>query len=224
LNFGVSTSLVNVLQIPTKYIQTDRLDMLNKITDYFFYNKRFNKFSSLQLETTRPKKRQKENVFKFFIKITKKKPRLSKSPTKKYNAPTLNPIVIQHLKRLGGEYHHRSPRTYRGIRIPKGIQCFLNFQFPQDLIISNPELDLEQIEFKSEYDIKERNEYKFLREHRDAILIAEGDAMICALMCNEIQLEDDFYVYILDDEKKDSVEGPYLLSQFLEGCIIKLSM
>lgn len=78
-----------------------------------------------------------------------------------------------------------------------------------------------------EFDIEERNDYKFLREHSDAVLIGDGDnGIIVALNDKPSSNPDEFMkninlnfdVYILRDDKKDEVEGPFKMLDLLLDC------
>lgn len=127
--------------------------------------------------------------------------------------------VIQEIKRLGGWYSPGKKRTYYGLdyEIPAPIQEFVDTQWPRDAVFEHEKLGISELRFGKEFVITYANEFKFLREHEDAILIANGDVLVAALMKNGQQTWSDFNVYILDDDHKDAFRGPFKLSEFLSG-------
>lgn len=141
----------------------------------------------------------------------------------------LSDTVIAHLKRLKGvlptgdepSRHYSRNR----IKLPKEIQYFLDVKWPtkrsmgSDVKVKfkNDDFQAYEIEF-TEYDLLQWDDYKFLRDHNDACLIGDGNVIFCTLL-NQENL-DDFNIFIIDDEDKDSVEGPFKISEFLDKLVV----
>lgn len=83
------------------------------------------------------------------------------------------------------------------------------------------------VEF-GKYDIQEKNEYQFLLENQNYILFGDGEKMVVYLNDSQhtIQKKTDisdvkehlhfnFSVYLLNDDSKDTFEGPIPFISFL---------
>lgn len=77
-----------------------------------------------------------------------------------------------------------------------------------------------------EFDIEERDEFKFLRENENAVLIGDGENGIIAALNDEDTNQKknlkkrlaNLQLYILRDEHKDAVEGPFTFKDFITTC------
>src|SRR5690606_11217488 len=128
---------------------------------------------------------------------------------------SLSEAVLKQIERLGGKkVQDAQRRKYKTLPyyIPASIQEFIDHTYPEGLEFASEQYDIDGIVFSQEFQIKEEMEYKFLIETEDAILIGDGAVMIAARMKDPNQDMSDFNIYILDDNDKDGVEGPYKLS------------
>lgn len=138
--------------------------------------------------------------------------------------PMLSACVCNELKRLGATYCPKPQRKYNGFTIPKEIQSFLDFKFPQDLEYCNLEFGIYNLQFVDDPNVDGLENFQFFKDHNDAILIADGDAKVVALMNETRNLNlhnNEFYIYLLSSPFSKP-EGPILLSSFLEGCMVKI--
>lgn len=174
--------------------------------------------ASLRKEVEALKKKVREmNKRKSEIVTPQPAKRVKVESEKKISAP-LSDKVIQQLKRLNAIYDPLPSRKYRGIQIPSFLQFFLDHKFLQPL--TSPALDISTIKFDREFLVPENEMFSFMNEHKDGILIGEGECYIAARMEDKNQDFADFNIYILDSDS-DNVEGPMKLSHFLESCEIK---
>lgn len=154
-----------------------------------------------------------------------------------YSGYPLSSEIMKEIERLGGTFPSQGgmKRFYSkySIPIPLEIQFFLEIRWPctrsmgeSETIkckfenfnkVKNDEYEIFDLEFV-EYDLEERNEYKFLNENPEACLIGDGNVILCTLLKSK-ELKD-FLIYILDDSRKNDVEGPIKLSNLLSGLTI----
>lgn len=127
--------------------------------------------------------------------------------------------VNEQLHRLGGVLTRpQHSRLYNNQQIPYTIQVFCDIHWTKGTTFKVNKYNIKQVMFSKEYTIENRSEFNFLRKYMDAILIARGRVNVAALM-NDVQQDiSDFNVYILHDDAKDEVYGPFKLSEFLSWC------
>lgn len=125
--------------------------------------------------------------------------------------------VMKEVYRLEGKQKISASRRYLSNEepIPENIQHFIDIEFKES--IQCPKYKIEDFEFISEFDITEKNDYPFLKQHSDYILFGWGaNHMICARQFDQNQDLSNFNIYILSEEKKTI--GPIKLSDFLKEC------
>lgn len=135
----------------------------------------------------------------------------------RFQDSNLSIAVVNQLQRLGGMITIRPPRKYLGHPIPSPIQSFCDILWLYGRNFFVPKYNAE-VEFSKEFLIEEWSEYKFLTDNKDAILIGEGNVLVAARMKDKQQDIFDFNVYLLDDNAKETYEGPYKISEFLRNC------
>eukprot|EP01080_Neovahlkampfia_damariscottae_P011505 gene11505-4669_t len=160
------------------------------------------------------RKREEDNQFKRVIteKLMKKEDSCNEEEEEK--PIPLNENVLAQIARLGGKYTGKPSRFYNGnIKfIPPSIQYFLDCEF--DRVLVSQKFNILHLEINGEFKIKEWEEFTFLNDHPDDfILFGWGEVLLAGLQFDDSQDYEDFNVYVLDE--KESVEGPYKLSEFL---------
>jgi hypothetical protein len=129
----------------------------------------------------------------------------------------LSTEVLKLIEKSGGKYEKQETRMYKDlIEIPFSILQFLDHKFEGEF--ENETLEVSGIIFEGEFALEEEeaNEFKFLKENKDAMLIGDGEKLIACLLSDKKQDLTDFNLYILEDENPEKVAGPYKLSQFLK--------
>ena len=125
------------------------------------------------------------------------------------------------IQRLKGIHQKELVRQYKDTyEIPAPMLQFLDTIFAGNLV--NEKLKVPETSFETEFALEdeETNEFKFLREHPDAMLIGDGEKLVVTLLQDKKQDLSDFNVYILEDESLDEVDGPYKLSEFLKNSVV----
>jgi hypothetical protein len=141
----------------------------------------------------------------------------TKTRRKVQNSKELSPEVMKFIEKLGGKYEKEVTRMYKDlIEIPLPILQFIDHKFEGEF--ENKTLEVSGIIFEGEFALEEdeANEFKFLRENKDAMLIGDGEKLVACLLDDKKQDLADFNIYILEDENPEEVAGPYKLSQFLK--------
>lgn len=158
-------------------------------------------------------KEKKENKF-----IEKKLEEMKETEKEeKIEKKILSDKVMKEVYRLEGKQKISASRSYLTNEepIPESIQHFIDIEFKES--IQCPKYKIDDFEFISEFDITEKNDYPFLKQHNDYILFGWGaNHMICARQFDKNQDLSNFNIYILSDDKK--AKGPIQLSDFLKEC------
>jgi hypothetical protein len=146
-----------------------------------------------------------------------------KSVEKKNELKTVSCLSQKNIKLMKEAFEVEVPEKVTGRRyseneyeIPNSFLQFLSYR-ANGKQFENERLNLTTIEFSGEFVLSEDEmlEYQFLRENTDAMLIADGDNLIAVKQLDTKQDASDFFVYILFDDNKDKVDGPYKLSELL---------
>jgi len=104
--------------------------------------------------------------------------------------------------------------------IPNPILQFIEIGF-NERIFDIDKFNLQGINFCGEFVLtpEEAQEFKFLNDNKDALLLGDGDQLLVVRQIEKNQDISDFNVYALFDDEKDSFKGPWKLSEILQNMV-----
>jgi DNA mismatch repair ATPase MutL len=141
---------------------------------------------------------------------------LIRDTKRRYADDKLSPAVLKQLKRLGFKVPDTvTPATYRektaNLSLPAPL-AYLSNAKADDKLFKSEKYDLPQMEFVV-CDLQEWNDFAFLKQHNDAVIIAEGDVLLVTRTRPGEKVDhSDPQVWIVDEE---NAEGPIALSKLL---------